>query len=294
MAIAIRKAWAFDPATGIFWETEHGPVGGDEVNIIEPGKNYGWGMATFGIEPGIGRLHATGVTDPITFFQSLHRSSRHHLLYRRRYPGWKGNLFVTGMVGERLDPHGDQGPPDREPGNLIQGYGRIRDVVQWSRRLLYLLLQEHEWRSQGRFDRPSGARENKDARLPSKRRTAHWRAVMTRVELKRRNFLTGAGRVRLRRADLACSRLGAGKIEIEDHGIRLVKLTPKHPAPTYTPAPAPGRRKGWKCRPAQHLSGISATRSLFAAKNVPGFTVEITTDKGITGYGEGGAAAARW
>ena len=43
---------AYDPATGILWETEHGPTGGDEVNIIEPGKDYGWGVASMGLEPG--------------------------------------------------------------------------------------------------------------------------------------------------------------------------------------------------------------------------------------------------
>ncbi len=77
----------FDPVTGILWETEHGPVGGDEINIIEPGKNYGWGVITNGLEPGIVRQSAVGMTNPITFYNPSDRSGRHPLLYRRPFPG---------------------------------------------------------------------------------------------------------------------------------------------------------------------------------------------------------------
>lgn len=132
---------AFDPATSLLWETEHGPTGGDEVNIIEPGKNYGWGMATMGLEPGIGRLHATGVTDPITFFNPSIGPGGITFYTGDRYPGWKGNLFVTGMVGERLIRMDIKGRQIAAQETLIQGYGRVRDVVQGPDGLLYLLLQ---------------------------------------------------------------------------------------------------------------------------------------------------------
>ena len=131
----------FEPGTGTFWETEHGPVGGDEVNIIEPGKNYGWGMATFGIEPGIGRLHATGVTDPITFYNPSIGPAGITFYTGDRYPGWKGNLFVTGMVGERLIRLEVKGRQIAAQEILFQGYGRVREVVQGPDGLLYLLLQ---------------------------------------------------------------------------------------------------------------------------------------------------------
>ena len=130
-----------DSASGLFWETEHGPVGGDEVNIIEPGKNYGWGVATMGIEPGIGRLHATGVTDPITFFNPSIGPAGITFYTGDRYPGWKGNLFVTGLVGERLIRMDIKGRQIASQETLIQGYGRVREVVQGPDGLLYLLLQ---------------------------------------------------------------------------------------------------------------------------------------------------------
>jgi len=131
----------FDPATGIFWETEHGPVGGDEVNIIEPGKNYGWGMATFGIEPGIGRLHATGVTDPITYYNPSIGPSGITCYTGDKFPAWKGNLFITGMVGQKLIRMEIKGRQIASQETLIADYGRVRDVKVGPDGLLYVLLQ---------------------------------------------------------------------------------------------------------------------------------------------------------
>ena len=131
----------FDPATGIFWETEHGPVGGDEVNIIEPGKNYGWGMATFGIEPGIGRLHATGVTDPITYYNPSIGPSGITFYTGSKFPAWKGNLFITGMVGQKLIRMEIQGRQIVSQETLIADYGRVRDVKVGPDGLIYVLLQ---------------------------------------------------------------------------------------------------------------------------------------------------------
>ena len=131
----------FDPATGIFWETEHGPVGGDEVNIIEPGKNYGWGMATFGIEPGIGRLHATGVTDPITYYNPSIGPSGITFYTGDKFSAWKGNLFITGMVGQKLIRMEIKGRQIASQETLIADYGRVRDVKVGPDGLLYVLLQ---------------------------------------------------------------------------------------------------------------------------------------------------------
>jgi len=148
---ALGSIWTFghrnpeglsiDPATGIFWETEHGPVGGDEVNIIEPGKNYGWGMATFGIEPGIGRLHATGVTDPITYYNPSIGPSGITFYTGNKFPAWKGNLFITGMVGQKLIRMDIQGRQIASQETLIADYGRVRDVKVGPDGLIYVLLQ---------------------------------------------------------------------------------------------------------------------------------------------------------
>ena len=80
------------------------------------------------------------------------------------------------------------------------------------------------------------------------------------------------------------------KSRLKITGIRLVKLTPRHPPPTYTPAAGSWSTQGVEVSaPPNIYPEFKPTRSLFAAKTGPGFTVEVTTDKGITGYGEGGA-----
>jgi len=132
---------AFDPATHVFWETEHGPTGGDEVNIIEPGKDYGWGVASMGLEPGISRLHATGMTDPIAFYNPSIGPSGITFYTGNRFADWKGNLFITGMVGEKLIRMEIKGRQIISQETVIQDYGRVRDVVQGPDGLLYLLLQ---------------------------------------------------------------------------------------------------------------------------------------------------------
>ena len=132
---------AFDPATGIFWETEHGPTGGDEVNIIEPGKDYGWGVASMGLEPGVNHLHATGMTDPIAFYNPSIGPSGITFYTGNKFPAWKGNLFITGMVGEKLIRMEIKGRQILSQEPVISGYGRVRDVLTGPDGDIYLLLQ---------------------------------------------------------------------------------------------------------------------------------------------------------
>ena len=131
----------FDPATGALWETEHGPTGGDEVNIIEPGKDYGWGVASMGLEPGVNRTHAAGMTDPITFYNPSIGPSGITFYTGDKYPAWKGNLFITGMVGEALIRMDIKDRQIVSQERIIQDYGRVRSVLQGPDGLLYVLLQ---------------------------------------------------------------------------------------------------------------------------------------------------------
>ncbi|HKQ45075.1 MAG TPA: PQQ-dependent sugar dehydrogenase [Rhizomicrobium sp.] len=132
---------AFDPATGAMWESEHGPVGGDEINIVEPGKNYGWGMATKGLEPGISRLSVTGGTEPITFYNPAIGPAGMTFYTGDRYPGWKGNLFMGAMVGQRLIRYEIKDRQILSQESVLQDYGRVRTVIQGPDGLFYLGLQ---------------------------------------------------------------------------------------------------------------------------------------------------------
>jgi glucose/arabinose dehydrogenase/mono/diheme cytochrome c family protein len=131
----------FDPATGIFWETEHGPTGGDEVNIIESGKDYGWGVATMGLEPGVNHLHATGMTDPIAFYNPSIGPSGIAFYTGDKFPGWKGNLFITAMVGQKLIRMEIKDRQIVSQEAVFQDYGRVRAVTTGPDGLVYVLLQ---------------------------------------------------------------------------------------------------------------------------------------------------------
>jgi glucose/arabinose dehydrogenase/mono/diheme cytochrome c family protein len=132
---------AYDPATGILWETEHGPTGGDEVNIIEPGKDYGWGVATMGLEPGVNHLHMPGMTDPIVFYNPSIGPSGITFYTGDKFPAWKGNLFITGMVGEKLIRMEIKGRQILSQEPVIAGFGRVRDVLTGPDGYIYVLLQ---------------------------------------------------------------------------------------------------------------------------------------------------------
>lgn len=132
---------AFHPVTGDLWETEHGPTGGDEVNVIDKGHNYGWGLASMGLEPGILRQSAPNTDPPLTFYTPAIAPSGIAFYDGDRYPGWKNDLFVAALAGQellRLEVKGRQ-IMDQEP--LFKEFGRVRDVITGPDGLLYVLLQ---------------------------------------------------------------------------------------------------------------------------------------------------------
>ncbi|MBN9587956.1 MAG: hypothetical protein BGN85_05010 [Alphaproteobacteria bacterium 64-11] len=111
-----------------------------------------------------------------------------------------------------------------------------------------------------------------------------------KINLPRRDFLTGAAAVAAGAITLPPLAWAQEKSKLKITGVRLVNLKPRRPPPSYTPAPGSWSTQGVEVSaPPNIYPEFRPTRSLFAAKNVPGFTVEITTDKGITGYGQGGA-----
>jgi L-rhamnonate dehydratase len=108
--------------------------------------------------------------------------------------------------------------------------------------------------------------------------------------MKRREFLTGSAALAAGAIALPPLAWAQEKSRLKITNIRLVKLSPKNPLPRYKPAPGSWSTQGVEVSaPPNIYPEFKPTRSLFDAKNVPGFTVEVTTDKGIVGYGEGGA-----
>lgn len=134
---------AFD-AAGTLWATEHGPQGGDELNIVLPGKNYGWPVATFGREytgEAIAGPFKEGIEMPTMHWVPSIGLSGLVAYTGDRFPQWKGNLFVGGLSGQVVQRvvFTDRGPVGREA--LINALRqRVRDMRQGPDGLLYVAV----------------------------------------------------------------------------------------------------------------------------------------------------------
>ncbi len=135
------QGFSIDPVTGLLWESEHGPMGGDELNILEPGHNYGWPVISHGLEPGITQTAHEGMEPPIVYWNPTIAPSGIHFYSGNRYPGWRNDLFVTGLGGTALRRLEVKGRQVTQEEVLFNRYGRVRDVVTGPDGLLYVALQ---------------------------------------------------------------------------------------------------------------------------------------------------------
>ncbi len=136
------QGMAWDPVTGVMWESEHGPSGGDEINIIEPGKNYGWGVVSKGLQNGITRRSQSGMEEPLTYYTPSIGPSALAFYTGNRYPGWKNtSLFVAGMVGHRLLRFQVANNTIAAEEVIFGQFGRVRDIVQGPDGYFYAALQ---------------------------------------------------------------------------------------------------------------------------------------------------------
>jgi len=144
------QGMTIDRATGRIWENEHGPQGGDEVNVIRAGTNYGWPVITYGRNYGIGTkigegTHKAGMAQPVLQWTPSIAPSGMAFYDGDRFPGWKGNLFVGALKFQllvRLEVDGEKVVHEER---LLEGVlGRIRDVRAGPDGLLYLLTDESD------------------------------------------------------------------------------------------------------------------------------------------------------
>jgi aldose sugar dehydrogenase len=142
------QGMALHPLTKRVWTHEHGPQGGDEINIMKPGVNYGWPVITYGANYGTGTKIGIGTHHP-EMEQPLHKwvpsiAPSGMLFYTGdKFPEWNGDLFVGSLkFGQlvRLDLQGDT--ISNEERLLNSEFGRIRDVTQGPDGYIYLLTDE--------------------------------------------------------------------------------------------------------------------------------------------------------
>lgn len=136
---------ALHPDTGELWTHEHGPQGGDEINVERRGRNYGWPVITYGANYGTGTkigvgTHQAGMEQPLYQWTPSIAPSGMAFYTGDRFPAWRGNLFVGALKFQmlvRLELDGER--VVHEERLLTERLGRIRDVRQGPDGLLYLL-----------------------------------------------------------------------------------------------------------------------------------------------------------
>lgn len=134
----------FSPVTGDLWEAEHGPRGGDELNILHPGHNYGWPVITYGMNydgtPITDHLAHDGMDQPVTYWTPSIAASPLTFYTGNRFPQWKNNLFLGSLAAEELLRLEIQGNKVVHQEVLFKGIGRVRDIVNGPDGYLYVVL----------------------------------------------------------------------------------------------------------------------------------------------------------
>ena len=139
-----QQGLAINPATGDLWETEHGPRGGDEVNIIGKGKNYGWPVIGYGIDYSGAKIHETtskpGMEQPVKYWVPSIAPSGMTFYTGDLFPRWRGSLFTGALAGQMLVRLQLNGNTVTSEERILQNLNeRIRDVRQGPDGALWLL-----------------------------------------------------------------------------------------------------------------------------------------------------------
>lgn len=134
----------FEPETGLLWSHEHGPRGGDELNLILPGRNYGWPVATFGVDYSGARItpytSRPGMEDPLIDWTPSIAPSGMTVYRGAQFPDWNGHLLVTALVAREVRRIVLDGERVVEEVRMFREIGeRLRDVKVGPDGAIYLL-----------------------------------------------------------------------------------------------------------------------------------------------------------
>ncbi|WP_157208823.1 PQQ-dependent sugar dehydrogenase [Mariniflexile maritimum] len=134
-----------NPDTGDIWEHEHGPKGGDEINIIQKGKNYGWQVISYGINyDGTSFTDITekeGMEQPVFYWVPSIAPSGFAFVTSNKYPDWKGNMLVGALKFEYLERLVLNNGKVVKREKLLEKVGRVRDVVQAPDGFIYVAVE---------------------------------------------------------------------------------------------------------------------------------------------------------
>jgi glucose/arabinose dehydrogenase len=143
---------AMHPETGDVWTVEHGPQGGDELNLMKPGVNYGWPVITYGANYGTGTkigegTEKEGMSQPKHYWLPSIATSSLLFYTGNKFPNWKGNAFVSSLKFGQLARLEMEGNKIVKEERLIDGkVGRIREVQQGLDGYIYMITDESNGR----------------------------------------------------------------------------------------------------------------------------------------------------
>jgi len=143
------QGMAMHPETGELWLNEHGPQGGDELNLVLPGRNYGWPVIGYGVNYGGSHLHdethREGMEQPVHYWVPSIATSGLLIYTGEAFPDWRGDFFVGGLAGQQIARLDVDGHTVVSEETLLSGEGRVRHLAQDA--------AGHIWVA---FDRPRG------------------------------------------------------------------------------------------------------------------------------------------
>ena len=135
----------YDKANNRIWAVEHGPKGGDELNLIEKGKNYGWPVITYGIDyDGTILTELTekeGMEQPVTYWVPSIATCGIAIVTSDRYPEWKGNILVGGLAGMQIARVELDGTKYVGQETLLKDIGRVRQVSESPNGYIYAVTE---------------------------------------------------------------------------------------------------------------------------------------------------------
>jgi aldose sugar dehydrogenase len=139
------QGMAVHPETNEVWQNEHGPQGGDELNLIRAGINYGWPVVGYGVNYRSGTAiheatHHDGMEQPVHIWTPSIATSGLLIYTGDAFPAWRGSFFVGGLAGEQLARLTMDGHQVVNEETLVQRMGRIRDVRQGPDGMIYLAI----------------------------------------------------------------------------------------------------------------------------------------------------------
>lgn len=136
----------WNPLTKELWAHEHGPQGGDEINIIIKGANYGWPLATYGEQYGGGKIGEPtypGTIQPVYYWTPSIAPCGMAFITSNKYPGWRGHLVIGALAGQHVNRTSFSGSKLLSETRYFAGEGRIRNVVESTDGFIYFSDETH-------------------------------------------------------------------------------------------------------------------------------------------------------